>query len=241
MKPVIIFQHSRLVGPGHFASFLDRREIPWRLVRTDLGEAIPSSCADSSGLCFLGGEMSVNDPLPWIDRELALIREALANDIPVIGHCLGGQLMAKALGARVSSNPVREIGWNRVYRAATPAAHAWLGELGDFDCFHWHGETFALPAGAEPLLSSTHCGNQAFAIGPHLGMQCHVEMTPELIGQWTEEWSGETAVIDVPGSPVQSAELIRAETAKKLPAMRVATERLYTHWLDQVMQRVQPA
>lgn len=241
MKPVTIFQHSRLVAPGHFASFLDARNIPWQLIRVDLGEAIPDRCGESSGLCFLGGEMSVNDPLPWIEAELRLIRQAVAEGVPVIGHCLGGQLMAKALGAQVSRNAVREIGWNTVRRADSDSARGWLGELSEFDCFHWHGETFALPEHAEPLLSSTHCANQAFAIGPHLGMQCHVEMTTELIHDWTEEWASDTAITDTPGSSMQSAARIRAETATRLPAMREATERLYARWLDHVLQRVQQA
>lgn len=240
MKPIAVFQHSRLVGPGHFASFLDARKLAWQHVRIDQGDPVPSSCGAFSGLCFLGGEMSVNDPLPWIEAELKLIREAVACDIPVIGHCLGGQLMSKALGGRVSQNPVREIGWGEVKVSASETARDWLGDLEAFDSFHWHGETFTLPDGAQLLMSSQFCGNQAFALGPHLGMQCHVEMTRELISAWAHEWADETASADTsPAASVQSAHAMLTETEHKLPAMQAATVRLYERWLDHVLQRVQ--
>jgi GMP synthase-like glutamine amidotransferase len=112
---------------------------------------------------------------PGSTPSLELIREADRQGIPVIGHCLGGQLMAKAFGGTVTPNPVKEIGWGRV--AATGAAADWLGDAAGFEAFHWHGETFSIPPGATRLLQSAHCANQAFLRGPHLGMQCHVEMT----------------------------------------------------------------
>lgn len=239
MKPVAIFQHSKLVGPGHFASFLNARAQPWILVRVDQGESIPARSESFAGLCFLGGEMSVNDPLPWVEPELELIRDAVRRDIPVIGHCLGGQLMAKALGAEVRRNPVREIGWNVVKTIPGPSATRWLGDIEAFDSFHWHGETFSLPAGATPLLSSAHCANQAFAIGPHLGMQCHVEMTESLIHDWATNWAHDLAPADTPMASIQSASRLFADTPEKLTVMRRATERLYEQWLSEVLSRVQ--
>ncbi|NSL56759.1 type 1 glutamine amidotransferase [Uliginosibacterium aquaticum] len=231
MKPIAVFQHSPLVGPGHFASFLDARKLPWQHIRIDQGATVPDSAAPFAGLCFMGGEMSVNDELPWITQELALIREAVALDIPVIGHCLGGQLMAKALGGTVTRNPQREIGWGRVELAVNATARHWLGELSDFDSFHWHNETFTLPAAAVPLFSSAFCANQAFALGPHLGMQCHVEMTESLITSWAAEWSHDLAVEPTSPAPVQSRSALLAELPSKLPAMRAVAEHLYERWL----------
>src|SRR3954463_16758094 len=101
-------------------------------------------------------------------RTLALIRQAVERDVPVLGHCLGGQLMAKALGATVSRNPVKEIGWGTVRVAEDEEARRWFGETGEFLSFHWHGETFTIPAGASLIASSSHCPNQAFSMGPHL-------------------------------------------------------------------------
>src|SRR5262245_21298557 len=114
MKPVAIFSHAATEGPGYFATYLDRHRVAWRLIRTDEGEAVPERMDEFAGLVFMGGPMSVNDGLPWIAPVLALIRTAVAADVPVLGHCLGGQLVAKALGGEVGRNPVKEIGWGPV-------------------------------------------------------------------------------------------------------------------------------
>ncbi|MEO8166287.1 MAG: type 1 glutamine amidotransferase, partial [Betaproteobacteria bacterium] len=96
MNPVAIFRHSPTEGPGYFATYLDRQGLPWRLIALDQGEPVPSQTKVFSGLVFMGGPMSVNDDLPWIAPVLSLIRHAVADGMPVLGHCLGGQLMAKA-------------------------------------------------------------------------------------------------------------------------------------------------
>jgi len=191
MKPVAIFRHSASEGPGYFAAYLDARRLPWSLIKIDQGEGVPDSPDRFAGLVFMGGPMSVNDPLPWIQPECDLIRQAVRGDIPVLGHCLGGQLISKALGGAVTRNPVKEIGWGKVRISGDAAASRWFGDLREFLAFHWHGETFAIPTGAQNLASSEHCANQAFALGPHLALQCHVEMTRELIAAWCRDWERE--------------------------------------------------
>ena len=124
MKPIAIFRHVAAEGPGYLAEFLDMQQIPWRLIAIDAGDAVPHSVEAYSGLVFMGGPMSVNDALPWIAPALALIRDAVAGDIPVLGHCLGGQLISKALGGTVSRNPVKEIGWGEVTVVGNEAAVA---------------------------------------------------------------------------------------------------------------------
>ena len=109
MKPVIIFRFASIEGPGFLADFLDAQSIPWQLVKVDEEEALPATIADYSGVVLMGGPMSVNDDLPWIPSVLQLIRDAFKADIPLLGHCLGGQLISKALGASVGKNPVKEI------------------------------------------------------------------------------------------------------------------------------------
>jgi len=228
MKPIAIFRHSPGEGPGYFATFLDHHSLPWTLIRIDDGVAPPSTPDDFSGLCFMGGPMSVNDELPWIPATLALIRSADAKSIPVIGHCLGGQLMAKAFGGTVGRNPVKEIGWGQV--EATAAAHSapeWLGDTRHFDAFHWHGETFTLPPGATRILASAHCANQAFVRGPHLGMQCHVEMTDTMILSWCQQWAAEGVP---PSASVQTPEQIQLDVDARIAAMRAVADRLYTRW-----------
>ncbi len=231
MKPVAIFRHVAPEGPGYLADFLDERHIPWRLIAIDRGEVVPESVADFSGLVFMGGPMSVNDDLPWIGRELELIREAVAKDVPVLGHCLGGQLMSKALGARVYGNRVKEIGWGRVDVADNKVAKSWFGEILSFDAFHWHGETFALPDGAVHLLSSPHCVNQGYAFGKNLALQCHVEMTGEMISTWCSVGADEIAsALDSPA--VQKPQEMLGMMEGKLPRLKNAASVLYERWVS---------
>lgn len=233
MRPVAIFRHSPTEGPGYFAIFLERHRIPWRLIAIDEGEAIPATAEEFSGLCFMGGPMSVNDPLPWIEAVCALIRDAVARDIPVIGHCLGGQLMSKALGGQVSRNPVKEIGWSDGTSTATdPVSGQWLGPLAaeSSTIFQWHGETFSIPPGAKRLLTNAYCANQMFVLGPHLGMQCHVEMTPEMIATWCGQWADEAAAVaDQPS--VQAPAAMLTQIANHLPSMRLLADQLYGVWI----------
>ena len=226
MKPIAVFRHSPGEGPGYFATFLDRHSLPWTLFRLDEGEAPPAAPDEFSGLCFMGGPMSVNDDLPWIAQTLELIRAADRQDIPVIGHCLGGQLMSRAFGGSVTKNPVKEIGWGMV--EATAAAADWIGNTPRFEAFHWHGETFSLPQGATRLLGSTHCANQAFVRGPHLGLQCHVEMTDSMIRTWYRQWENETVP---PSASVQTPEQMQDGMESRIEAMRVVADRLYGRWV----------
>jgi GMP synthase-like glutamine amidotransferase len=232
MLPVAIFRHAPTEGPGYFAIFLEAQGIPWRLIAIDEGEPLPATVDGFSGLCFMGGPMSVNDPLPWIAPVSALIRAAVAKDIPVIGHCLGGQLMSKALGGEITRNPVKEIGWGAVAGEDTAVARHWLGPFAGqpLTVFHWHGETFSLPAGASRLFTNMHCANQMFARGPHLGMQCHVEMTPEMIATWCRQWADEAN--SVAGLPsVQTPATMQAEIAANLAPMRRLADQLYAVWI----------
>ena len=231
MKPVVIFRHSPTEGPGYFSDYLDARRVPWRIVRIDAGEAVPADPRAFAGVALMGGPMSVNDPLPWIAPVLDFVRGAMDADVPVIGHCLGGQLMSKALGGVVSANPVKEIGWGPVSIEPTPAARAWFGDIGEFLSFHWHGETFTIPAGAERLASSRWCANQTFALGKHLGMQCHVEMKPEMIASWCESGLDEIEAARAAPS-VQTPALMQAEVEQKVHDLNAVAARLYARWIE---------
>ena len=231
MKPIAIFRHTPTEGPGYLAEFLDERKIPWQLIAIDSGDAVPQSASAYAGLVFMGGPMSVTDDLPWIPPVLALIREAVTKDIPVLGHCLGGQLISKALGGVVARNPVKEIGWGEVTVADNDIARNWFGDIKNFPAFHWHGETFSLPQGATHLLSSEYCANQAYAIGKHLALQCHVEMTAEMIANWCAVGADEVEASRA--SPaVQSVSEIQRRVADELPRMRDVAVQLYTRWVS---------
>ncbi len=232
MKPVAVFRHALTEGPGYFATFLDENRIAWRLVKLDDGEPVPVSPADFAGLAFMGGPMSANDALPWTAPVLELIRAAVRLNVPVIGHCLGGQLLAKALGAEVTASPVKEIGWNRVDIEDSPQAREWFGgEARSFTTFQWHGETFAIPPGGTRILRGALCVNQAYVVaGRHLGMQCHVEMTPELVKTWCATGGPEIAR-SLASPAVQAAASIESEAPDRLPVLTDVARRLYTRWI----------
>jgi GMP synthase-like glutamine amidotransferase len=229
MKPVLILRFSATEGAGYFASFLARNDIPFALIAIDDGEALPGSLDAYAGLCMMGGPMSVNDELPWIAQVLDRVREAVAADKPVIGHCLGGQLLAKALGAAVTRAPHREIGWGEVTVAATPMGERWFGEVRAFESFHWHGETFGIPQGAELILWSALCAHQAYVMGKHIGMQCHVEMTPAMIRSWCE--NGAKEIEQNPGPGVQAVEDILSNVEARARRLSEVADHVYTRWI----------
>ena len=229
MKPIAIFRHAAIEGPGYLAEFLDERNIPWQQICIDAGDAVPQSASEFSGLVFMGGPMSVNDDLPWIAPVLSLIRDGYNKDIPLLGHCLGGQLISKALGGVVTHNPVKEIGWGEVTVADNDVARNWFGSLSKFQAFHWHGETFTLPQGSTHLLSSAYCVNQAYALGKHLALQCHVEMTPGMIESWCITGAAEIAASSSPA--VMSVSEIQRRMAEELPRMMKVAEQLYATWI----------
>ena len=230
MKPVAIFRFSAEDGPGYFASFLARHSVAWRLFKLDEGEPLPVEPEEFSGFVFMGGPMSVNDDLPWIEPILALIRVAIKRNQPCLGHCLGGQLMSKALGGKVTGNLVKEIGWNKVQATESPLARLWLGDdAASLTTFQWHGETFSIPVGAERILTSDACLNQAFVIGSSLGMQCHTEMTPEMVKDWCQDWEAENADPSLPS--IQTPEDMLLATGENIVGLNRLADRLYGKWL----------
>jgi GMP synthase-like glutamine amidotransferase len=230
MKPVAVFRHVPTEGPGYFATVLDRDHVPWRVIKVDAGEAVPADPRAFSGLAFMGGPMSVNDDLPWIAPVLRLIRDSVDAGVPVLGHCLGGQLMSKALGGSVGRNPLKEIGWGDVEVPGNATAQQWFGHPALlFEAFHWHGETFTIPPGAERVLASQYCENQAFALGKHLGMQCHIEMTHEMIHLWCLTGAREIGRSKSPA--VQSVTAIKANLDVRLQALHRVADGVYARWI----------
>ena len=231
MNPVAVFRFSRTEGPGHFATFLEANRVPWTLVKLDQGDPVPQASEGFSGLGFMGGPMSANDDLPWNKPVLALMRDAVERKVPVIGHCLGGQLLSRALGGDVKANAVKEIGWNRIEVEDTPTAREWLGDLREFTTFQWHGETFSIPPAGERILTGPHCSNQGYVVdNRHLGMQCHVEMTPEMIASWCE--LGADEIVENLHSPaVMPCERIKGEMPERLAPLSATADRLYARWI----------
>src|SRR5207302_710127 len=132
--------------------------------------------------------MSVNDNLPYIRRELDLIREAASLGKAILGVCLGTQLIAKALGASVYPNSLKEIGWYPIcWTGAASDDFLHRGLTAPETVFHWHSETFDLPPGAELLAYSDRCRHQAYRVGDKIyGLQFHLEVTPAMVADWLE-------------------------------------------------------
>jgi GMP synthase (glutamine-hydrolysing) len=190
MAPVLILQHLSGDGPAYLATWLRERGIVFEVRNTQAGDDFPDDLAGREAVAILGGEMSANDDLPSLRSAERLIRRARQESVPVLGHCLGGQLIARALGARVVASPRPEVGWHRIDIAPTALARTWFGaaaDAGHATVFQWHYDAFELPSGAESLAGNASCPHQAFALGPHLAMQFHVEVDQEKLGRWVAE------------------------------------------------------
>jgi len=230
MQPVLILRHVDCEGTGYLGSVLERTGVPASVVAIDQGDTVPEDIGPYSGLVLMGGPMSVNDPLPWISAELELIREAQRQDKPVLGHCLGGQLISKALGGEVKPAGRKEIGWHPVTVEDNAAARLWCQDLpASFDAFHWHGESFSIPEGATRILQSPACPNQAFVLDKILAFQCHVEMTGELVHSWVDRYRDELAA---PSETIQSAPEIGLDLEKRIMALHGIADVFYRRWLS---------
>ena len=234
MQPVLILQQAWHDTPDHFLDYLHAAQIPHQLRRMDLAEPVPERASKFSGICLLGGPMSANDGprLPWIDQQIALTRVAIAERIPVIGHCLGGQLMTKALGGTVQASPQPEIGWSRVAVKPSTASRRWFGEASELPLFQWHGESFSLPPGAEWLATTAACPHQAYAYdGIHLAMQFHCEVKAEKLRIWVEQHHDEIDVCAGVASVQQGQEILQ-DLSSKLQASQQVADRIYTAWIE---------
>jgi GMP synthase-like glutamine amidotransferase len=233
MKPIRIFRHITCEGPGYLAEVLQNYNIPFELVRIDAGETPPAQIDDVSGLVFMGGPMSVNNDLEWIKQELEIIQRAVKTKLPVLGHCLGGQLISKALGGTISANPVKEIGWLDVQKTPNPQAEDWLSGMKDINTlFHWHGETFSIPQGATNILRSADCAHQGFVIGNTLALQCHIEMTEAMVREWADLYIDE--LLD-PAETVQSQTEITDNLKEKIEQLQRTADLLYRRWLQPII------
>jgi GMP synthase-like glutamine amidotransferase len=235
MKPVLILQNMRHDGPAYLATWLARQGIAHELVDSSLDQPLPSSISAYAALAVLGGAMSANDPLPFLRGAEQLILQAMDQGRPVIGHCLGGQLMAKALGAQVAASPAPEIGWQPLQVMDTPEARAWFGAQTRHLVMHWHYESFGLPPGAQWLAKSDACPHQAFSLGPHLAMQFHVEIDEPKLQRWLDDGDPSWAdALAQHGSTVQSKAGILADASPRMATHQRLADQIYGRWLEHV-------
>ena len=236
---VLVLQHTLEDGPAHLGRWLDLQGHAWTVRCAEAGEAYPDSVRGYRGLAVLGGEWSANDDRASLRQAEALIREADALGIPVIGHCLGGQLMARAFGGRVERLPAPEIGWLPIQVHDTSRAREWFGSVREAVVYQWHYDNFVdLPAGAEWIAASPACPHQAFAIGPHLAMQFHIEIDPRKVGDWLAN-PGLVYPEAIGRHPetVQPPAVMQALTERHQAGSEAVADRLYAVWRSRWARR----
>lgn len=235
MKPIRIFRHLVCQPPGYLGEYLQARNIPWEMICVDEEHPIPEYIDDVSALVFMGAAVSVNDPLPWIEEELRLIRRALEEEVPMMGVCFGAQLMSKALGGTISRGGGMEIGWHPL-ELIDRESQSWFDSLPQrFDAFHWHADTFSMPAGAQHILRSACFAHQGFILDDlHIGLQFHLEMTREMVGHWVERYSSDLLLESTCG---QCAETILTDLDDRLARLHEISDQIYGEWLARVLAR----
>jgi len=219
----LIVQHEEPTPPGLVSDWLDQRGARIDVLRIDLDDRVPDP-RDYELIVSLGSEFAAfDDSIPFIQREVQLLRQAAAYDVPVLGLCFGGQLMARALGGRSFRADRAEIGWLPV-RTDDPQL------IAEGPWFQWHFDTFTLPPGAK-LLAETDVGPQAYMVGRSLGLQFHPEVTPEIMDAWVQTYRHE-----LDGDGVDPDALLE-ETRRRAPVSRKLAERLFDRYLDAIVRR----
>lgn len=228
-RPVAVFRFSPTEVPAYFGDWLDAQGVPWTTVAIDAGDAVPADPHAFAGIAMMGGPMSVNDALPWVEPLCALLRDAVDRDVPVIGHCLGGQLLAKALGSKVERTRAPEIGWIDVATNGEGVRREWFGGRAAFTTFQWHYDAFTLPAGATRVLTNAHNAEQAFVVNDrHIGLQCHVEMTRPLTEAWLASSASELPQAST--AATQSARDIVRDLDARIFGLHAVADDIYARW-----------
>jgi GMP synthase (glutamine-hydrolysing) len=233
MKPILALRHVPHEGLGLLTGAFTERGLAHEVLDMPGHQLRSFDPANWAGLVVLGGPMNVDEVgrYPFLADEARWIEQSVAVGLPVLGICLGAQLLAKASGARVYPNAIKEIGWYRVDWTGDAAVDSlFAGCRASSDVFQWHGDTFDLPQNATLLATSTHCRNQAFRVGKSAyGLQFHIEVTAPIIAEWLEEPGncGELAGLDY-----IDPQAILAATLARLPAMTELGRTVLGRWAD---------
>jgi GMP synthase (glutamine-hydrolysing) len=228
MAKIIVLQHHPAETLGTIADALESAALAWQYVRIHDGQAPPKEMRGAGGLVVMGGPQTVYQPdrYPYLRDELRLIEEALKENKPILGICLGSQLLAAALGAKVYRNTDREIGWYRV-RLSDSAKDDRLmhGLATEFTAAHWHSDIFDLPAGATALASSDRTPVQSFRYREKAyGLLFHAEMTAEILAALIAEFGEGLKRVGIDG------DAILADAPKHLPQLNQIGETIFTRW-----------
>lgn len=216
----LILQHEEPTPPGYLKEWLEQQGAEVDVVRIDLDGEVPDP-REYDMIASLGSEFAAfDDSKPFIPREAQLLREALDADVPVLGLCFGGQLLARVAGGKSFRADQAEIGWQPV-RTTDPDLVA------EGPWFNWHFDSFTLPPGAR-LIAETDVGPQAYVIGRSLGLQFHPEVTPAIMDDWVRAYRHE-----LDGDGVDPDALLE-ETHRIAPEVRKRSERLFNRFVTEI-------
>jgi GMP synthase (glutamine-hydrolysing) len=235
-SPLLVLQHIACEPPAAFEDELRSRGLDLVRVELDEGERLPN-WREFPAIVVMGGPMGAYEDVdhPWLADEKRLLREAVEADVPVWGVCLGAQLLAGALGARVYAGERPEVGLLPVELSPAAADDLVFGAApSSFPTLQWHGDTFDLPAGATLLASSPAYPNQAFRVGRSYGLQFHLEVTPALAREWGEvpAYAESLEATLGPGALERLLAGVEENAEVTLPLAR----RVFGRWLDRVVQ-----
>jgi GMP synthase (glutamine-hydrolysing) len=233
MAKIYILQHHPVENLANIADALEGAALAWQYVRVDEGQPVPSSMKGAGGLIVLGGPMGVyqTDRYPWLRDEMRLIEDAMKSNLPVLGICLGAQILAATLGAKVERNPKgKEIGWHPI-RLSDSAKDDRLmrGLPASITPFHWHGDIFEVPPGATSLASSDKTPCQVFRHGDKAyGLQFHFEVTREGVAAMADAFAKELVRENIP------ADRMIDQAADYLPPLEKISETVFTRWASPI-------
>lgn len=235
MKPILIISHIACERPGYLCNSLDKQGVYYQNISIESGQPVPRQIDDIAGLVFLGSPASINDPLPWITDEIALIKLAIEADIPILGICFGAQLIAKALDSEVYSASSMQIGWHHI--TVNDRAQEVFGEgifPNSFEVFEWHGDTFTIPRGAIPLFNGDCIKNQGFVYKNCLALQFHPEISESMMHEWLVRYAH---CLENPTLCIQGKSQILNDISEKLSQQRVIADKLFDWWLIRVRKK----
>ncbi len=192
---ILVVKHISIEGAGTLGEYLINNGRRIKTIELDKGDNLPASLKGIEAIVLLGGPMNVyeQDKYPFLKGEDILLKKALKERIPILGICLGAQLLAKALGAKVKKARQKEIGWYKLNLTKQGKKDILFKGIGkDFDVFQWHEDTFDIPENATLLATTKTCKNQAFKYGDNAyGLQFHIEVTFDMIKNWIKEYTAE--------------------------------------------------